>query len=188
MARLSICRMRVFLCLLVVAGLTGCHSAKPAKAPAPAAEAESGWPRMDAPDLGRPGVPEVQGWMPEAAPSAAEAMRLQREASAAYATVFEGRLPKTFPLAAAPIGWLNEKGELKQLRAAASMPRQVFRSAFPVAKWAEVPVPAEYLAVMHLAPGTPTNEMTCYVGRLRGKPAYVFWSEAAETVLLVIDY
>jgi hypothetical protein len=182
--RLSIWLMRLFLCLLVAVIAAGCHSAKPDKAPAE----ESGWPRMEGTDLARPGVPEVQGWMPQTAPSAAEEGRLEREASAAYSTVFERKLPKKFALEAAPIGWLNAKGELKQLRAAASLPRQVFQSAFPLAKWAEVPVPAEYLVVMHLSPGTPTNEMTCYVGRVRGKPAYVFWSEAGETVLLVIDY
>ena len=175
--------MRRFLCFLPVVLAAGCGSPKSA-----GKTSEAGWPRMDSADLARPSNPETVGWTRQTAPSGAESARLEVDARAAFTTVFDGKLPKNFSLESAPMAWLNPKGELKQLRAVADIPRATFRAAFPRDKWAEVPVPPDYLQLMRLAPGTPANEMTCFAGRVNTKPAYVFWSEYAETAMLVLDY
>jgi len=143
---------------------------------------------MEASDTAQPANPEKAGWTQQISPSPAEVLRLQGEASAAFQSVLNGKLPKAFGLAATPTAWLGEHGELKQIRAAANIPRHLFRTSFPVEKWTEVPVPEEYLSLMHLPANTPNNEMACFVGRIKGKPAYVFWSDPAETAMVVVDY
>jgi hypothetical protein len=97
-------------------------------------------------------------------------------------------LPRNFNLDGPATAWFDTEGEMKQLRAAARFSRQFFHATFPAGQWCEVPVPEEYATVMDLQGTVPKEEMTCYLGQLQHKPAYLFWSDVAESAMLVVDY
>jgi hypothetical protein len=174
--------MKTIVCLLTLALLTGCSSSKP-----PRPKAESAFSPLGGAEPARPSNSAALGLSAHTDPTPAEVARLQHVALAAYNSVFGGRLPKAFVLDAPAIGWFTKEGQLKQLRAAAGMSRRDFHAGFPVAKWTEIAVPPEYVSTMQLPASVSKADMTCYIGEVGGKPAYLFWSETAESTLLVVD-
>ncbi len=121
-------------------------------------------------------------------PTRDEAMKLQRDAMSAFGAVLGQPLPTQFTLEAPATGWVTDKGELRQIRASAKLPPGEFRARTASKGWREVAIPREYLRAMHLPPDVPKSYMTCYVGRVNGKAAYLFWSNYAGTTMLVLDY
>jgi hypothetical protein len=141
---------------------------------------------MTSQDLPHPADPEALSLSSHPATTPDEMAKLEQTAVADFKTVFR-KLPKDFTLAVPPTGWFTPKGELKQLRAAASVPRQTFLAGFQEGKWSEISIPPDYLSTMQLPPNVPKTEMACYAGLVKGKPAYLFWSDYAESALLVAD-
>ncbi|MBI5802336.1 MAG: hypothetical protein HZA92_16625 [Verrucomicrobia bacterium] len=136
----------------------------------------------------RPIDPEVLGMLPKMEPTTDEALKLGEDAVAAFVATFGQPLPTQLRLDGPTTGWFTDKGELRQLRAAAKLPRSEFRRRTASKGWREIPIPQEYLKAMHLPPIVPKDYMTCYVGQVSSKPAYLFWSDYAETAMLVLDY
>jgi hypothetical protein len=132
--------------------------------------------------------PEALGMRPKMEPTPDQAMKLQRDAIAAFISTFGQPLPTQFRLDGPTTGWFTDKGELRQVRASAKLPRGEFRMRTSSKGWREIPIPSEYLKAMHLPPDVPKDYMTCYVGLVGSKPAYLFWSDYAETTMLVLDY
>jgi hypothetical protein len=132
--------------------------------------------------------PEAMGMHASMETTPDEAMRLQQDAITAFIAVFGKPLPTSFALSGPTTGWSTRKGELRQIRASAKLPRGEFRARTASKGWREIAIPQEYLKPMHLPPDVPKDYMTCYVGLVSGKPAYLFWSDYAETTMLVLDY
>ena len=136
----------------------------------------------------RPINPEALGMYSKMEPTPDEAMKLQQDAMTGFVAVFGQPLPTQFRLERNTAGWFTDNGELRQVRASAKLPRGEFRARTDSKGWREVTIPGEYLEAMHLPPNVPKDYMTCYLGQVSGKPAYLFWSDYAETAMLVMDY
>jgi hypothetical protein len=121
-------------------------------------------------------------------PTPDEVMRLQRDAMNAFMAVLGRPLPTPFSLEGSPTGWFTHKGELRQIRASAKLSRDEFRARMASKSWRQIAIPREYLRAMHLPSDVPKDYMTCYVGRVSDKSAYLFWSDYAEITMLVLDY
>jgi hypothetical protein len=173
--------MRRILILLCAALLAGCAAPKPA-----AAKHDSDFSAMTSRDLPQPADPQALSLTSHPAATEAEMAKLEQTAVADFKAVFR-KLPKDFTLAVPPTGWFTPQGELKQLRAAASVPRQTFLAGFQEGKWSEISIPPDYLSTMHLPATVSKEEMACYAGLVKGRPAYLFWSDYAESALLVAD-
>ena len=98
------------------------------------------------------------------------------------------KVPADFKLSFPSAGWYNNKGELKQVRVTAKLLRGEFQSRILSKNWREIAIPPEYLDAMHLPQNVLKDYMTCYLGRVHNKPAYLFWSKYEETVMLVFDF
>lgn len=136
----------------------------------------------------RPMDPEAMGLHASTEPTPDETLKLQQHAIAAFTAVFGEPLPASFAVTGSPTGWFTDKGELRQIRVSAKLSRWEFRARTAAKNWREVAMPGDYLKAMHLPPGVPKDYMTCYAGQVGEKPAYLFWSEYAETTMLVVDY
>ena len=136
----------------------------------------------------RPIDPEVMGMHPDLEPAPSEAARVRKLSMEAFAAAIKAPLPDTFQFHGLATGWYSDQGELRQLRAEAKLPREAFQSRENPQNWTEIAIPKEFLASMHLSPAAPKSYMTCYLGQIEGKPAYLFWSDDAETMMLVVDY
>jgi hypothetical protein len=136
----------------------------------------------------RPIEPEALGMHASLERTPDEARRLQRDAISAFVTVLGQPLPTPFALEGSTTGWFTDKGELRQIRASAKLPRGEFRARTASKGWREIEMPREYLRSMHLPSDVPRDYMTCYLGQVSDKPAYLFWSDFAETTMLVLDY
>jgi len=131
--------------------------------------------------------PEAMGMHPKMEPTPAEATKLEEIASDAFVATFGQPMPAQFRLDDTT-GWFTNEGELRQVRASAKLPRGEFRTRTASKGWHQITIPSEYLKSMHLPPNPPKSYMTCYVGQVSGKPAYLFWSDYAESTMLVFDY
>ncbi len=140
------------------------------------------------PQARHPINPEALGMFPKLEQTDAETQRLSQDTFAAFTSLFGQPLPPQFSLDQPAVGWFTDAGELKQLRASAKIPRTEFHARITSKSWREIPLPPEYLAAMHLSPDVPKAYLTCYLGSLAGQPAYLFWSDYAETIMLVLDY
>jgi len=138
--------------------------------------------------VSRPIDPEALGMHASMEPTPDEAMRLEQDAITAFSGVFGTPLPISFALSGPTTGWSTDRGELRQIRASARLPRSEFRARTASKGWREIAISREYLKAMHLPSSVPKDYMTCYAGRVNDKPAYLFWSDYAETTMLVLDY
>ncbi len=132
--------------------------------------------------------PEAMGMQPQMEPTQAQYDKLQEQAYDAFGAILGEPLPDTFTWDGPTTGWFSKDGKLRQIRSGAKIPRQEFHGRFPAKHWQEIPIPEEYYGPMHLPHGVPKDYMTCYVGQVKGKPAYVLWSDYAEVAALVLDY
>ncbi|HEY1171480.1 MAG TPA: hypothetical protein VGH19_08940 [Verrucomicrobiae bacterium] len=155
-----------FVTLIALLILSGCHT----------------------PQARHPINPEALGIFPKLEKTPAEDLRLEQDTLAAFIALFGEPLSPQFRLEQPVVGWFNEIGELKQLRASAKIPRAEFHTRTTTKSWREIPLPPEYLKAMHLSPDVPKSYMTCFVGSLKGQPAYLFWNDYAETIMLILDY
>lgn len=136
----------------------------------------------------RPIDPEAMGLHPAMEPTPDEAKKLQQQALEAFGAIFGKPLPAQLGLDGLPTGWFNDAGELRQLRASATLPRGEFRARRISRDWREIAIPGEYRTAMHLPSNVPGDYMTCYLGKVNYQPAYLFWSDQAQTAMLVLDY
>jgi len=136
----------------------------------------------------RPIDPETLGMVPYTGKTKVESQRLQQDALNAYRSVFGDPRPTSIMWDGPVTGWFTPAGQLSQLRAGLKMLRADFHARFLKENWKEIPVPRNYLSSMHLPSDTPRKHMTCYLGQVNGKPAYLFWSDDAQTMMLVFDY
>lgn len=137
--------------------------------------------------LRRPINPEAVGIFPQMEPTEEQDVKLSKQAWDAFRAIFGESLPNTVTSEEAPAGWFSKDGKLRQLRAGFKIPRQEFHKRFPAKYWQEISIPEEYYESMHMPHNTPKDYMTCYVGQVEGKPAYVLWSDYGEALLLVFD-
>ena len=135
----------------------------------------------------RPIDPETFGLHPTTEMTAAEQIKLEQAAFDAFVSTFGKPLPSPFRLDNAT-GWFTDSGKLGQLRTSAKLPRSEFKKLTASKGWREIPLPNEYLSAMHLPSNVPKGYMTCYIGQVNEKPAYLFWSDYEETTMLVVDY
>jgi|SRR6266536_1517715 len=136
----------------------------------------------------RPIDPEAMGMQPQMEPTQAQYDKLQEQAWYAFGTILGEPLPDTFAWQGPTTGWFSKDGRLRQIRSAAKIPRREFHRRFHLKRWQEIPIPEEYYEPMHLPRSAPKDYMTCFVGQVKGKPAYVLWSDYTEAVALVLDY
>jgi hypothetical protein len=79
------------------------------------------------------------------------------------------------------------KSDVATITIEGHLPKQEFDRLFDRTKWKEIPIPEDYLHIMHLPPDTPRDYMTCFSGKMDRNSAKLFWSEYAETFLLAVE-
>ena len=136
----------------------------------------------------RPVDAEATGMRPLMDPTQAQYDKLQEQAWRAFSAILGEPLPDTINPEGPTTGWFSKDGKLGQIRAGFKLPRQEFHKRFHSAHWQEIPIPQEYYEPMHLPHNAPKDYMTCYVGHVKRKPAYLLWSDYEEVAMLVLDY
>lgn len=84
----------------------------------------------------------------------------------------------------------NERGGNETLDSRLFVQLKVSKADFNVrfrrGEWREIPIPWEVIRPMHLPPGAPREYMSCFLGKVGTSPAYVFWSEYHESMMVVV--
>lgn len=131
---------------------------------------------------------EAVGMKPVMQPTQAQSEQFERKAWDAFGVILGKPLPDTIRSEGPTTGWYSKSGKPGQLRAGFKLPRGEFYKRLPLMLWREIPIPKEYYEPMHLPRNAPKSYMTCNVGQVKGKPAYLFWSDYSEGGMLVLDY
>jgi hypothetical protein len=138
--------------------------------------------------MARPRPPEAFANEPLFERSPERANQLNQESIITFKAVLGEPLPLTLTQMLPEGGAFNGRGGLEQLCVTAKLPRKEFRRRLKGKDWRAIPIPANYLKGMHLPPHTPRDYMACHLGQVNGKPAYLFWSDYAERIMVVVDY
>jgi hypothetical protein len=111
-----------------------------------------------------------------------QAWQAQRQRAVILRSAFGPDLP-----ASVSYGSRTGKSDIAAITIEGHIPKEQFSRLLDRAKWKEIPIPEDYLHIMHLPSDTPKDYMTCYSGQIELRPAKLFWSDYAGVFLLTVE-
>jgi hypothetical protein len=113
--------------------------------------------------------------------------QLHGQALHAFQAIFGSPLPQALIPEEQVTGWRDHQGNLKQIRAEVELPDEDFNRRFRAKEWRRVQPTKGYLEAMHLSRTAAREMLSCYLGKVNGKPAYVMRFKGSKTMMLVVD-